>query len=233
MYTFERNDGDYIYDLTFSSDSKPVLARKNGHDIEIWDIDAERVINTYSHIPDDEWGTVYLASAEPLWVCAHSIIGMRLWDLASGRKIFPINRCEIGYSSRDESAMSTDAKVIVQGSKQLNVDKIEIWDVVTGQSIELSSDGRLLAIAAPEEISIWDVTTGQRTQTLAMPGHSRSEFIMRLEVAMTFSPNGRLLALAHNDNFVHIWEVRTAIPQNTSRSTRASMSQTQQLRRRR
>jgi len=50
---------------------------------------------------------------------------------------------------------------------------------------------------------LWDATTGARKQT--PEGHSGSVY------AVTFSPNGNVLASASNDDKVRLWDVTVGI----------------------
>lgn len=130
--------------------------------------------------------------------------GVRLYDSDSGKRLATLS----------VATFASDA-VFLPGGREvvtLDVEQVAAWDRTTGRRLRrtplpqhvnwptaLSPDGRRVAFvhALGRDVRVWDVTSGQ-TQTVA-DGHGT-------QMALCFSPDGRLLAISHKDG-VRLWDV--------------------------
>jgi WD40 repeat protein len=116
-------------------------------------------------------------------------------------------------------AFTPDRKALVSASADQTV---RFWDLTTGKELRrlvlrnpvrrlaLSPDGRLLATGEerpliswgrPPRLRLWDVATGKE-----LPRHPAEWWGIR---AVRFSPDGKTLAWAAEDDRVKLWEVST------------------------
>jgi len=138
------------------------------------------------------------------------------------------------YASNSGLAFNKDGSVLI-GLSSNGTNAIASWDVATGSQIEnhyfyhvdrafssdINPDTTEIAIGRSDgKISIWDTKTGKRTATLK--GHAKfylNEFfskIFRMNKsrkfqgiqALAFSPDGKTLASAGMDNFIHLWNMK-------------------------
>jgi len=105
--------------------------------------------------------------------------------------------------------------------RPLGVGDVAIYERLTGTLIRhivtdhpwpfaLSPDGRTVAALAPEEIRFWDVPTGKeiRRHKATIPGARPASS----GTAVSFSPDGRRLAVGHWDATVVIWDAARPAP---------------------
>jgi WD40 repeat protein len=147
-----------------------------------------------------------------------------VWDVAGARAIRTWN------SRALKVALGPHGKWVAGGGGDpLHTDRpgfLRIWDVDSGEEktallgpqpsriitgLALSPDGKRLAAASGDykkgkladqagEVRVWDVTTGKQTALLPLKAGYASD--------ITFSPDGRSLALAISDRTVLVWAVK-------------------------
>jgi WD40 repeat protein len=113
-------------------------------------------------------------------------------------------------------AFSPDGKTFASGGGD---NSVSIWDIASGEllaelnghtgavvSVAFSPDGRRLAsvdISKDKQVHLWDVSSGQSLATL--DGCARQDYANQGNV--DFSPDGKWLASACEDNGVMVWNV--------------------------
>ena len=140
---------------------------------------------------------------------------LRLWDVGSGLEIWAR---ETSGGSADPVTFSPDGRTVVIRSHDGMYERFALVDAETGRDapvdpnwlsrihalvdVYVSSDGRMVAIASAEELRIWDATTDRELQVLADIGRRSIE-------GVTFSPDGRTVAIHKNDGAMRAWDIES------------------------
>jgi WD40 repeat protein/tRNA A-37 threonylcarbamoyl transferase component Bud32 len=217
-----RGHEDGVTGVLFTPDGKQLISAGGIGDIKFWNPHEsqealERPGQQAVVTGDGRYvATLDLIGANPT---AEATKRVHLWYTGSGMKVrsFDSDKIEV-YCI----AFSPDGKRLAAGGRaQLN-GAIRIWDTDTGQVVldleeklwrcqrlAFSPDGRLLAAVSARltlgqdssfcQITLWDMDSGKVIHTLG--------FAQRDIPQMTFSPDGKILAIAGDR--VHLLDVRT------------------------
>ncbi|HXH97156.1 MAG TPA: BTAD domain-containing putative transcriptional regulator [Gaiellaceae bacterium] len=198
--------------LGFSPDGTKLAADNQIGDIWIWSVRARRVLRTIrtSYSPCGvSWSpdAARLATGD----CAtHEASSVRIWDVATGKRIFATESVNGSISG---VAFSPDGRYLGASNR---AGSAQVWDTRTGRLVASFTDhtGDVLGVAyAPDGKSVatigtdgtarvWDPSNGR--QLLALRGHHGP----LLDLA--FTADGRRLATASQDGTVKIWDVSPA-----------------------
>lgn len=240
--------------VTFSLDGRFLTAvnRVRGQTglratIKLWDVESGRELQISSSNEYQDRQVVALAFAPELSAALHGVDKtLTLWDVASGRALRTLTRQSSAGSCKSE--FSPDGRIFAGVNEDGTA---EVWDVASGRRLRtlnaacgwvrtllaFSPDGRILASLAGDDvfknavgttfakypnIKLWDVASGRELGTLS--GHSGPL------VSIAFSPDGRILASATNDNgnisveasyktTITIWDVASGRELQTFRDT--------------
>ena len=194
-----------IGDVAFSPDGK-TLAWSSARKITVWDIATQTNLIIFEASTGGQ--SVAFSPDGKILVSASSYDGIvNLWDIETG------NTVDLGHTKIASSAsFSPDSTILAAGTRD---GTIKLWDVVTGANVDIllgkrgtrvhvvasSPDGRTIASHAITEqfIRIWDIATQTMTATLGRESVT----------ALTFSPDGKMLASGTDNYTIQLWDVVT------------------------
>jgi WD40 repeat protein/serine/threonine protein kinase len=202
----DTNDWREAQTARLSPDGQLLALGGFGHRVPVWRIATGSLVWEFPHN-----GKAAFAQFSPngQWVVTTSEDKTaRLWDLSTGQPMTEPLRHDGAVVWADVSA---DSRRVVTVSKDKTA---RIWEAPSGKllhtlphasephfwnSVQFSSDGRLVAIAAGSTAQIWNSRTGQPT-TAPLKHDGRVNSVQ-------FSPDGKRLLTASHDFTARIWDV--------------------------
>lgn len=210
--------------VAFSPDGHTVAAGSGQSGIVLWNaatgketrrIDGAHVGDSISFSPDGK----VLASTRN-WQQGKGGAVVNLWEVATGKLCGQLRG---GENLIRCAAFSPDGKLLAGHSQSVPTGEgaVRVWEVASGKellhvptngpghTIAFSPDGKLLAFDVKYTVHLCQAETGK--ELLKLEGHQ--EVIRNRGItsgylnALTFSPDGKLLASASCDNLARIWDV--------------------------
>jgi len=213
-----RGHGAGVTSLSFSPDGQLLVSRSGDGLVKVWGATSSLEGNAVIGGGRDALENMALSpDGRRLALVDSPTFAVNLWDLPTGRLTFLT-----GHTSTVTcAAFSSDAKILATGSYDRTV---RLWDASTHKaiatltngflvgSLAFSPDGRTLIVGGYKYYSLlgdrgglqfWDVPSRQATGTI--PG-DESDI-----VGLALSASGSLLATAHKDGPVSLWDARTRL----------------------
>ena len=203
--------------IAFSPDSKTIAStiwRFSGP-IKLWDIAS----GESSFLIENKIGTVKALKFSDDGInllCAHLQRDVKLtaWQISTGNQI-------LDYSWKQRSSSGFHTPLVISQEKPIlasaSGNTVRIWDIdknrllhtfdedvgvprntSLAQTLAISRDGKMLA-SGRTSVRLWNIESGEELGKLPK--------IPRAAGAMTFSPNGKILAAGDYDGTISLWEL--------------------------
>jgi WD40 repeat protein len=204
------------YPYKFAKDGG-LLATSGPGEVKLWELPSGRL---RFETPDGA-GAILAFAFSPdgkSLVGANEDTNLRVWDASSGKLLHVVEELPLTTTSL---VFSRDGSYLISGGVDQNV---YIWDTATWkrvrqfeggqpeavQSMDLSSDGKILVtggfdiitIQNPTHLVFWDFDSGKPLRTVRLP---------HTVMAVTFSPDARMIAVANLENNVKVWQVSSLL----------------------
>jgi len=214
-------EGNGIEDVAFSPDgTRMVTINVDRGDAHIWDAITGHKLLTI-HESDVCCSAVFSLDGTRL-LTGSSGGKVKIWDASTGKRVttlsghlYNIVRAIFSQDGTRVATASRDGRAI-------------IWDASSGKQlvailvrrgwvnfVAFSPDGKLLATSSTDsaeqngELTIWDAETGKFLFSLSVPNNTA------ICLGLTFSSDGKRLAVGYDDNVARIWDISTMQPQTT------------------
>jgi RNA polymerase sigma factor (sigma-70 family) len=210
-------------------DGKTLASAGSGYRIRLWDVATRKELHQFKHRE-----CAYKVALSPdgkILAAADDLGKIKLWDVENRKELPSLDARHLSFR---QLVFSPDGKTLAGGGYSAPV---PLFDVTTGKQIgtlgensegvnlAFSPDGKILAGSGLDgRVRFWNVAFGKELRRLEkQPGSSKptlplllkdSVGLRRLEKqpgsinAIAFSPDGRMLAMAYEDE-VRLWEMAT------------------------
>ena len=206
--------------VAFSPDGTRLVAGFGDHTVRLWDVETRTEVATLR----GHTGEVNSVASSPDGSLLASVGGfsgdrgshdftVRLWDAATRTEVARLR----GHEDLVRSlAFSPDGATLASGSMDRTV---RLWDVATRtlrttldaysvRTVSFSPDGATLVYGAQDGVWLQGLETGS---AILLPGHEAILY----GGSVALSPDGVLLAAAHEGIPVKLWDMRTLEPAGT------------------
>jgi len=189
---------DRVVSLTFSSDGASLVSGSGDKTVKLWDVQTGGIIKTF--LGHNAWVFSVSISADCTRIASGSKDEtIRLWDIQT-------RECHCVIKQQDwvdaVCFSPTDPQLLLSISDnkvwQLDINSHQISPRYDGSNVAFSLDGTQVALWDGEIVTVQDSDSGIIVTDFEIPDCNNGHFC--------FSPDGRLIAVAADDN-VYIWDI--------------------------
>ena len=191
----------YVKQVAFLENGETVATTTNDSQAVVWRQGSDKEPR-HLKLPQGSKTCVVSLNGSTLAIAGEESLLLR--DIPSGKELL---RCPIPKTS-EVLALSADNKRAVLGIGDFD---IQVWDLTTRKLIlwpegetwglQLSPNGRMLALKNGETVDVWDLDTKKKL--------CQCEFSEMAIRAFALSPDGRMLCINHFDGTIRFWEIAT------------------------
>src|SRR5262245_61062403 len=178
--------GESIRSLALSPDGKIIASGGVLSAVRLWDITTGKETRTL--LPDSKTikagalsaSSVFSVAFSPdgkLLAVGYSTLGLRLYDLSTGKQVFKARPSRVGITS---VCFTQDGKAVVSGDER---GAVQVWEISTGKELKQLSghskrvtsmaaapQGNLLVSTGEDKaMRLWDVSTGREERKIESP----------------------------------------------------------------
>ncbi|WP_173267093.1 nSTAND1 domain-containing NTPase [Streptomyces pacificus] len=218
---------DSVSSVVFSPDGRTLATVSNDDTARLWDASSGRPLHTLTDHTDDVSSVVFSPDGRTLATVSNDDTA-RLWDTSTGRPLHTLTDHTDDVSS---VVFSPDGRTLATTSFD---DTARLWDTSTGRplhtltghtnavsSVVFSPDGRTLATTSHDDTArLWDASSGRPLHTLhtlavGLPANDPASGHTDDVISVVFSPDGRTLATASDDDTARLWDASSGRPLHT------------------
>ncbi|WP_197441594.1 serine/threonine-protein kinase [Thalassoglobus neptunius] len=202
-YRWRVDRDQYFHDFDVDSLGRLVVC---GADIELWDLDRRKKINSFANAAPLGWETLACAP-KGNWLAAVRLGQISLFECHSSKRVANwvidnvVEPSQITVTNNGQIAMLDSREPqSVQVYERSSESPIATFPTKQCRCIRYSPDGRWLAVGHMDDLHLYDLRSGSRT---VLAGHTSTL------TAVCFHPDVSELATVSHDRTLKIWDLST------------------------